>query len=53
MFGAGIDVEQGIQQARQRHGHEQQGKGQGDIAEEVLGGVGQLRHQLQAELQHQ
>ena len=53
MLGAGIDIQQGIEQARQGHGHEQQGEGQGEIAEEVLGGVGELRHQFKAELNHQ
>ncbi|MNW17303.1 hypothetical protein D3C71_2164500 [compost metagenome] len=53
MLGAGIDVEQGIEQARQGHGHEQQGERQGDVAEEVLGSVGQLRHQFQPELDDQ
>ncbi|MNZ58545.1 hypothetical protein D3C78_765570 [compost metagenome] len=53
MFGAGIDVEQAIEQARQRQGHEQQGKRQRHIAKEVLGGIGQLRYQFQPELDDQ
>lgn len=53
MFGAGVDVQQRVEQARQRAGHKQQGDGQGEVAEKMLGGGREFRHQLQAELHHQ
>ncbi len=53
VLGAGVDVQQCVEQARQGHAQEQQGEGQGQVAEEMLRRVGQFRHQTQTELHHQ
>lgn len=53
VFGAGVDVQQGIEQGADRQQQEQNGERQRDIAEKHRGGLAQLRHQVQAELDHQ
>ncbi len=51
--GARVDVEQGVEQGADRQQQEQNGERQRDIAEEIHRGFAQLRHQVQAELDHQ
>ena len=53
VLGARVDVEQGVQQAGQGQGHEQQGEGQRQVVEKVQGDGAQARHQLEAELDDQ
>ncbi|MNP06772.1 hypothetical protein D3C76_987690 [compost metagenome] len=53
VFGAGVDVQQGIQQGGDGQQQEQDGERQRHVAEEQHRGFAQLRHQVQAELDHQ
>ena len=53
VFGARVDVQQGIEQGTDGQHQEQNGKGQRDVAEEMLAGGIEFRHQFQAELHHQ
>ncbi|MNV30698.1 hypothetical protein D3C71_1219770 [compost metagenome] len=53
VFGAGVDVQQGIEQGADRQQQKQEGEGQGDVAEEIQTGLAQVRHQIEAELDDQ
>ncbi|MCY1177550.1 hypothetical protein D9M73_178620 [compost metagenome] len=53
MFGTRVDVQQGVEQGTDGQHQEQNGEGQRDVAEEMLAGGIELRHQFQAELHHQ
>ncbi|MNH08905.1 hypothetical protein D3C81_943280 [compost metagenome] len=53
MFGARVDVEQGVEQGADGQYQKQNGEGQRNVAQEVLAGGVELRNQLQAELHHQ
>ncbi|MNQ74344.1 hypothetical protein D3C85_890990 [compost metagenome] len=53
VFGAGVDIQQGIEQGADRQQQKQEGEGQRDIAEEIQAGFAQVRHQIEAELDHQ
>ncbi|MNE42009.1 hypothetical protein D3C80_1361150 [compost metagenome] len=52
MAGAGVDVQQGIEQGAHRQQQGQNGEGQGQVAKEQAGLGAQLRHQVQAKLHH-
>jgi hypothetical protein len=53
VFGAGVDVQQRIEQGADGQQHEQDGERQRDVAEEQQAGLAQFRHQVQAELDQQ
>ncbi len=53
VFGARVDVQQGVEQGAQGQHHEQDGHGQGQVADEMLGLVAEYRHQVEAELDDQ
>ncbi len=53
MFGACVDIQQGVEQGAHRQRHEQDGERQRHIADKQRGGFAQARYQVQAELNHQ
>ena len=53
MFGACVDIQQRVEQGTHGQNHEQNGDRQGYVADKQNGGLAQVRHQVQAELDHQ
>ena len=53
MFGAGVDVQQGVEQRADGQGHEQDGEGHGDVADHVPARSIQAGYQREAELDDQ
>ncbi|EXL33619.1 hypothetical protein PssB301D_00340 [Pseudomonas syringae pv. syringae str. B301D-R] len=53
MFGACVDVQQGIEQGADGQGHEQDGERHGDVADHVPARSAQARDQREAELNDQ
>ena len=53
MFGAGVDVQQRVEQRAHGQHQEQNGQRQRHVADKQDGGLAQVRHQVQAELDDQ
>ena len=53
VFSAGVDVQQGVEQGTHGQHQEQDADCQGHVADEQDRGFAQVRHQIQAELNHQ